>query len=76
MRVVCADLGTGPVVSSGANSHVDLLAASPPTLTLSKLVNSLTGGSQPADPTRVPRTGAPQLPGQPALGRDRPSPAR
>jgi putative transposase len=44
MRVVCAGLGTGLVVSSGANSHVDLLAASLPTLALSKLVNSLTGG--------------------------------
>ncbi|MHB1499722.1 MAG: IS200/IS605 family transposase [Candidatus Dormibacteria bacterium] len=45
MATVCADFGCGLVEFNGEDDHVHLLAEFPPTVQLSKLVNSLKGVS-------------------------------
>jgi putative transposase len=42
-RDACADFGTGLAEVNGEPSHVDLLVSFPPTVALSRLVNSLKG---------------------------------
>jgi putative transposase len=43
MRTVCADFGTELAEFNGEASHVHLLVNFPPTVTISRLVNSLKG---------------------------------
>lgn len=45
MRSVCSDFGADLTEFNGENDHVHLLVQYPPTVTLSKLVNSLKGVS-------------------------------
>jgi putative transposase len=45
LAAVCADFGTAPVELNGEDDHVHLLVEHPPTVALSRLVNSLKGVS-------------------------------
>ena len=67
MRAVCADFETDLVEFTGEHNHVHLLVNFPPTVAVSKLVNSLKGVSSRRMPPGVPRPGTPLLPGQQAL---------
>ena len=47
MSAVCEDFGCRLLELNGEDDHVHLLVEFPPTVTLSRLVNSLTGVSAP-----------------------------
>ena len=63
MRNVCAIFRAELAEFSGEAEHVHLLVNYPPTVAISRLVNSLKGVSSPAAP-RVPRPAPPLLAGQ------------
>jgi REP element-mobilizing transposase RayT len=74
MRAVCEDFGCELVEFNGETEHVHLLVNFPPTVALSRLVNSLAsrpGGCGRSSPTWPGTTGGPG-----GCGQGRTSPAR
>jgi REP element-mobilizing transposase RayT len=69
MRAVSRDFGCELVEFNGETEHVHLLVRFPPTVTLSRLVNSLKGVTSRAATSGVPRTGPTLLAGEAAVVR-------
>jgi Transposase and inactivated derivatives len=67
MRDVCGDFEVELAEFNGESNHVHLLVNFPPKVALSKLVNSTQRRVIAADAPRVPRPGAPLLPGEQAV---------